>query len=120
MNWIQIPNLGKIEIVEDWKYSGPLSKHQLDTMWSSFSYHSTKILCPKNINLIGLRGFECKNVIIKKDGKFYDCKFKIVSIRKLSNFKENSLVKIEVEDLLMEEVAKDTSRDLKLSEIFDL
>jgi hypothetical protein len=119
MNWIQIPNLGKLQIKE-WIYSGPLKKHQIHSMWASSAFHSNKIICPNHINLSGLKGFKVDKSFCKIDDIYYEYSFKVISTRELSKFKDHSIVKIEVEDLTLDKVSKDTSRDLKLSDIFDL
>ena len=49
MNWIQFYGFDKIEVLDEFKYIGPLSKKYRESMWSNFSYYSLKIKCPKII-----------------------------------------------------------------------
>jgi hypothetical protein len=119
MNWLQIDSY-KFEVIDDgFKYSGPLKSYQKD-MWSNFSYHTIKIKCPSDIHLIGLRDKIFSDMKYKKDGQYYSCIFKLKSTRILSDFGHFKIIKVEVEDINIDEVSKDVERDLKLSDLFGL
>jgi hypothetical protein len=120
MNWLQIDNY-KFEVIEDgFKYSGPLKSYQRNDMWSNFSYHTIKIKCPENTHLIGLRDKIFSDMKYKKDGQYYSCTFKLKSTRVLSDCRDFKIIKVEVEDINIDEVSKDVERDLKLSDLFEL
>jgi hypothetical protein len=121
MNWIQFYGFDKIEVLDEFKYIGPLSKKDRVNMWSNFSYYSIKIKCPSNIHLIGLKGKSFRDVIYKKNGVYYDAQFSIQSIRGLSDNKDHKIIKLEVEGLELNEIqSKEIQRDLKLSDLFIL
>ncbi len=128
MNWIQFYGFDKIEVLDEFKYIGPLSKKDRVNMWSNFSYYSIKIKCPSNIYLIGLRGksfrdnrFDFQSVIYKMYDVYYYAKFTIQSIRGLSDNRDHKIIKFEVEGLELNEIrSKETQRDLKLSDLFIL
>jgi len=121
MNWIQFYGFDKIEVLEGFKYIGPLSKKQREDMWSNFAYYSLKIKCPSNIHLIGLKGKSFRDVIYKMDDFYYDAKFSIESIRGLSDNRDHKIIKLEIEGLDLEEIrSKEIQRDLKLSDLFTL
>ena len=103
MNWIQFYGFDKIEVLDGFKYIGPLSKKDRENMWSNFSYYSLKIKCPSNIHLMGLKGmsfrdnrFDFQSVIYKMDDVYYDG--------------------LELDKILSKEI----QRDLKLSDLFTL
>jgi len=121
MNWIQFYGFDKIEVLDEFKYIGPLSKKDRVNMWSNFSYYSIKIKCPSNIHLIGLKGKSFRDVIYKKDGVYYDAQFSIQSIRGLSDNRDYKIIKLEVDGLELNEIqSKEIQRDLKLSDLFTL
>ena len=121
MNWIQLYGFDKIEILEDFKYIGPLKRSERENMWSNFSYHSIKIKCPIDLHLIGLKGKSFRDVVYKKDGQFYDAEFKIHSVRGLSDNRDHKIIKLEVEDLNLDLIkSKEIQRELKLSDLFTL
>lgn len=121
MNWIQFYGFDRLEVLEKFKYIGPLSKRQRENMWSNFSYYSLKIKCPSNIHLIGLKRKSFRDVIYSIDGQYYDAKFSIESIRELSDNRDHKIIKLEVEGLELDEIkSKDIQRDLKLSDLFTL
>lgn len=121
MNWIKFYGFDKIQILEDFKYIGPLKRCERENMWANFSYHSIKIKCPNEIYLIGLKGRLFKDVLIKKDGQFYDAKFKIHSVRGLSDNRDHKIIKLELEDLNLDLIeSKEVQRELKLSDLFEL
>ena len=119
MNWIQFYGFGKIEVLDEFKYIGPLSKKEIN-MWSNFAYYSIKLKCPSNIHLIGLKRKSFRDVIYKIDNIYYDAKFSIESIRGLSDNRDHKIIKLEVEGLELEEKSKEIQRDLKLSDLFTL
>ena len=121
MNWIQFYGFDKIEVLDEFKYIGPLSKKEIKNMWSNFAYYSIKLKCPSNIHLIGLKGKSFRDVIYKIDDIYYDAKFSIESIRGLSDNRDHKIIKLEVEGLELEEIqSKEIQRDLKLSDLFTL
>ena len=128
MNWIQFYGFDKIEVLDGFKYIGPLSKKDRENMWSNFSYYSLKIKCPSNIHLMGLKGmsfrdnrFDFQSVIYKMDDIYYDAKFTIQSIRGLSDNRDHKIIKLEVEGLELDKIlSKEIQRDLKLSDLFTL
>lgn len=121
MNWIKFYGFDKIEILEDFKYIGPLKRSERENMWSNFSYHSIKIKCPSEIYLIGLKGKSFKDVLIKKNGHFYYAQFKIHSVRGLSDNRDHKIIKLELVDLNLDLIeSKEILRELKLSDLFVL
>ena len=121
MNWIQFYGFDKIEVLDEFKYIGPLSKKDRENMWSNFSYYSLKIKCSSNIHLMGLKGKSFRDVIYKIDGIYYDAKFTIQSIRGLSDNRDHKIIKLEGEGLELDEIlSKEIQRDLKLSDLFTL
>ncbi len=118
MNWIEIEE-NKFELIEDFKYTGPLKSYQRNDMWSNFSYHTFKIKCSNNTTLPNLIGKELFSKY-KNGNNYYNYKFTIKSIRGLSDCKDYKIIKIEVENLDIDQVSKDVERDLKLSDLFEL
>jgi hypothetical protein len=116
MNWIDFPNIGRLEVIQDFKYVGPLKAYQTN-MWSSFSHYSLKLKCPNEIYLFGLRNQNFKEIFYK----FSETKslnFKVLSIQVTSQFKDHKIIKIILENVEYNEISKSTLRSLKLSELF--
>jgi hypothetical protein len=116
MNWIQFPNLPKIEVVQGFTYSGPL---KTKNTWSNFSYHVVKVKCPKDFDFKSLIGIQQTGFVYKKQDQFLSCSFTLLSTRGLSDCKTYKIVSLEVQDFISAKVSKEYERDLKLSEIFE-
>ncbi len=117
MNWIEFPNIGRLEVVQDLKYVGPLKSYQTN-MWSNFSHYSLKLKCPKEINLIGLKNQDFKKIFYKFSDKYQSIDFKIISTQIVSQYKEYSVIKVVLENIEHNSMPKELERDLKLSELF--
>jgi len=116
MNWIDFPNIGRLEVIQDFKYVGPLKAYQTN-MWSNFSHYSLKLKCPNEIYLFGLRNQNFKEIFYK----FSETKslnFNVVSTQVTSQFKDHKIIKIILENVEYNEISKSTLRSLKLSELF--
>jgi len=117
MNWIEFPNIGRLEIIQDLKYVGPLKSYQTN-MWSNFSHHSLKLKCPKEINLIRLKNQDFKKIFYKFSDKYESINFKLISTQIVSHYKEYNVIKVVLENIEYNSISKELERDLKLSELF--
>jgi hypothetical protein len=130
MNWIDIrtknSELFKFEIIEKFKDDIFVPQNQ----WISYQTYSCKLKCPKEINLIGLKGYNFFGTY-KLDGIYYGIDFKLLNIRGISKLKDYSIIKLVCDDVeinkhsneMQNELAlieKQNLRNNKLSELFEL
>ena len=117
MNWIQFYNEPKFEVLEHFKYTGPLTKKQLETMWSNFQYYSIKVKFPKDFDIKRLNGRFTTNY--KSDYGYYIAHFKIENVRGLSTGESFKILKLEVEGLELTDVPLQYQRDFIIADLIE-
>jgi hypothetical protein len=117
MNWIQFYNEPKFEVIEHFKYTGPLTKKELETMWSNFQYYSVKVKFPKDFDIKRLKGRFTTNY--GRNGSYYTAHFEIVNVRGLSTGGNYKILKLEVEGLELTDVPLQYQRDFIIADLIE-
>ena len=108
------------DVIKPFEYTGPLSKHKRENLWSNIAYHSIKVKFPKDFDLSEITTKKLTEIIYINEDKWWSCKFTIVATRQISIEPNSKSYKLEVSDLEKTPVTKQKEREIKLSEFFDL
>lgn len=131
MNWIDIQTknseIFKFEVIEKFRGDIFIPRNQWVNYYKTYS---CKLKCPKEVNLIGLKGSNFFGTY-KLDGIYYNIDFKLLNIRVLSKLKDFNIIKLICDDLEMNMhnnemqnelalIEKQYVRNNKLSKLFEL
>ncbi len=121
MNWIKFENSDKIELLQNFKYIGPLNPYKDDNMWSNIAYHSFKIKVPSDFELANYKtnNNTFKNVYLKNNEIFLDISFDVIRVSVLSKTNSFQILKIVVEEYEENDLSIESQRDLIITELYD-
>lgn len=118
MIWIKFHHTDRIEVLQDFKYTGPLKGKSKYDYWSNMSFHSIKIKVSSDFDIDYLKEKSFRDITYKsKDGNYYDAKFRVWSIIGLSQTKKFKTYKITVEGLETQLVSINDRRDLAILDL---
>lgn len=117
MNWIKFYNHPKFQVIEHFKYTGPLKRRELNTMWSNFSYYSVKIKFPKDFDIGKLKGRFTADYGL--NDTYYSVHFEIINVRGLSFGSDYKILKVEVEGLELTTLPLEMQRDYRISDLIE-
>ncbi len=123
MNWIKFHNTERFELIQEFKYSGPIkgSKHEYwSNIWSNMAFHTIKIKVPCEFDINSIKNKSFEGIIFRSsDGNYYDTKFKVFDVIGLSQTKKYNIYKITVELLDTILVSVSNRRDFAILDLLE-